>query len=177
MKTVADLLAEQPYDALVEMSTAIDTQIEELLIEKRLVDVAIARSKRKRGGRPRKETLPVATPISPATNGTGQLRRVSGGHFAGNVTRGQLVALVCDLGVPVTAEDVRVAFANRGVNVTIESMRVALGRASRAGQLHRLDDGRFIAPDHPLANGNRSDTPVGSIQTIQIEEPRHPSRD
>jgi DNA-binding transcriptional ArsR family regulator len=113
-RSVIDLLAEQPDEALLAMQEAVKSELARLTIEAQQIEQALAKKSR---------------------------RRPSAGN---RLTRENVYEAVEVIDSPVTPSEVHAFFTERGYDVSLNSVRNHLSRlVEKDGALVRLDDGRF----------------------------------
>jgi hypothetical protein len=114
-RSVIDLLADQPEEALQTMMEAVQKELARLTVEAQQIDQALARKGRKaRGGGDR-------------------------------LTREQVFEVLLRAGSPKTPAEVHEQLVTEGLNASLNSVRNHLGRlADQNGWLARLPEGRFV---------------------------------
>jgi hypothetical protein len=122
-RSVIDLLAEQPEEALLAMREAVQKELARLTVEAQQIDQAIAKnSRRNRGGSDR-------------------------------LTREQVFEVVKQAGGPASPAAVHKILAAQGVDASLNSVRNHLTRlVDKNGWLIRMGDGTFIPAPKPPAD-------------------------
>jgi response regulator of citrate/malate metabolism len=149
-RSVTDLLAEQPEEALLAMREDVQKELSRLTLEAQQIDAALAKLSRKnRGG-----------------------RRPRGG--SDRLTREQVFEAVEQAQTPVTPTEVHEALLAQGLNATPNAVRNHLIRlVDQNGWLMRTDGGRFAVSFDKLLE-SVSETPTStqtSTQTVDDEIP------
>jgi hypothetical protein len=121
-RSVIDLLADQPEEALVAMRDAVGKELARLTVEAQQIDQALARKGRK--------------------------NRVGGQRL----TREQVFEVIERAAVPLTPPEVFERLSEQGLTASLNSVRNHLSRlVEQNGWLVRLQDGRFaISPEKLL---------------------------
>jgi hypothetical protein len=116
-RSVIDLLAEQPEEALVAMREAVKAELARLEVESAQIEQALAKKSRR-------------------TRGSGK---------TGRLTREQVLDAVKRAGGPATAPQVHDMLVLEGATASLNSVRNHLGRlVEQNGSLIRLPDGSYL---------------------------------
>jgi hypothetical protein len=127
-RSVTDLLAEQPEEALLAMRERVQRELSRLTLEAMQIDEALTKvTRRNRGG-----------------------RRPRGG--AERLTREQVFEVVERASGALTPSEVQEALTAQGVSTSLNSVRNHMDRlVKQNGWLVRLDDGRFtVSPEKAI---------------------------
>jgi hypothetical protein len=141
IKSVVDLLAEQPEPVLLQMRATIRADLERLSVEAQQVDAALAKKARRGGSR---------------SAGAGAPDRGEG------LTRWQVYEVVKALGRPVAPPEVRDALREQGhPHVTTPQVRSHMFRLADVNKsLIRLPDSTYVVSSNNGGTKNEADTPL-----------------